>query len=111
MKGTSVTPPEMWGGIECTVTRIGDGYVDQTFLSGHEHRESDLHAFAGLGIRAIRYPVLWERVAPDGLAKADWRWTDKRLATIRNPGVRPIAGLLHHGSGPRETSLAEPDFP
>ncbi len=25
--------------------------------------------------------------------------------------LRPIAGLLHHGSGPRYTSLVDPDFP
>jgi dTDP-4-dehydrorhamnose reductase len=50
--------------LECTVARVGDGYVDQTVLNGHEHRPGDLDDFAGLGIRAIRYPVLWERSAP-----------------------------------------------
>ncbi len=101
---------EMWGGVECTVVRVGDRYLDQTVLSGHQHRLSDLDAFAGLGIRALRYPVLWERVAPDGLDHADWRWTDERLARLRALGIRPIAGLVHHGSGPLDTSLAEPDF-
>jgi dTDP-4-dehydrorhamnose reductase len=56
--------------------------------------------------------VLWERVAPDGdLARAaDWRWTDERLARLRELGLRPIAGLVHHGSGPRHTDLARHDF-
>jgi dTDP-4-dehydrorhamnose reductase len=103
-------PLEVWGGLECTVARIGDGYVDQTVLSGHQHRPGDLDQFAALGIRAIRYPVLWERIAPDGLDGADWRWTDERLGRLRDLGVTPIAGLLHHGSGPRHTDLGRPDF-
>ncbi|WP_376089918.1 family 1 glycosylhydrolase [Roseomonas sp. CCTCC AB2023176] len=104
-------PPEMWGGVECTVVRVRDAYRDQTILNGHQDRPSDLHRFAELGLRAIRYPVLWERVAPDGLDRADWRWTDERLAMLRDLGLRPIAGLVHHGSGPRETNLADPTFP
>jgi dTDP-4-dehydrorhamnose reductase len=30
---------------------------------------------------------------------------------MRSLGIRPIAGLLHHGSGPAGTSLLDPDFP
>jgi dTDP-4-dehydrorhamnose reductase len=101
---------EMWGGLECTVARIHDKYVDQTILNGHEHRLDDLERFASLGIKAIRYPVLWERVAPNGLDSADWRWTDERLQRLRDLGVRPIVGLLHHGSGPRYTSMDDPGF-
>src|SRR4051794_554080 len=101
---------EMWGGLECTVARIHDKYVDQTILNGHEHRPDDLDRFASLGIKAIRYPVLWERVAPNGLGSADWRWTDERLQRLRDLGLRPIVGLLHHGSGPRYTSMDDPGF-
>ncbi|HYG70163.1 MAG TPA: family 1 glycosylhydrolase, partial [Anaeromyxobacteraceae bacterium] len=72
---------------------------------------SDLDLFAALGARAIRYPVLWEHVAPDGLHRADWRFPDERLARLRALGIRPIAGLVHHGSGPRSTSLVDPAFP
>ena len=105
------TPPlEVWGGLECTIARVGDAYLDQTVFNGHQHRLRDLDDFAALGIRAIRYPVLWERVAPDGLEQADWRWTAERLARLRELGLRPIAGLLHHGSGPRHTDLAQDDF-
>jgi dTDP-4-dehydrorhamnose reductase len=49
--------------------------------------------------------VLWERVERDG-----WGWTDERLARLRELGVRPIVGLVHHGSGPRHTSLLDPGF-
>jgi dTDP-4-dehydrorhamnose reductase len=102
---------ELWGGHECTVNRVGGVYYDQTARSGHEHRIEDLDRFAALGIQALRYPVLWERIAPRSLAEADWRWTDSRLARIRELGMRPIAGLLHHGSGPKHTSLVDEAFP
>jgi len=104
-------PLEMWGGIECTVNRVGDSYFDQLERSGHAHRSSDLQAIAELGIRTIRYPVLWERIAPDEQCPIDWSWSDERLELLRNFGIRPIAGLTHHGSGPRHTSLIDPGFP
>jgi dTDP-4-dehydrorhamnose reductase len=78
--------------------------------NGHAERLQDLERFASLGIRAIRYPVLWERTAPDGIASADWSWSDERLPVLQQLGVTPIVGLVHHGSGPRHTSLVSPDF-
>jgi dTDP-4-dehydrorhamnose reductase len=98
---------ELWGGAECTVNRVGDAYCDQTRLSGHQDRLEDLDRFAELGLAAIRYPVLWERIAPGDSADADWRWTDARLQRLRALGIRPIAGLVHHGSGPRHTNLLD----
>ncbi|HYV97086.1 MAG TPA: family 1 glycosylhydrolase [Gemmatimonadaceae bacterium] len=103
--------PEIWGGIECTVNRVGDRYFDQLERSGHAHRANDLDRIAALGIRTLRYPVLWERVAPAGLDGADWEWPRERLARLQQLGIAPIVGLLHHGSGPRETSLIDPHFP
>jgi dTDP-4-dehydrorhamnose reductase len=97
--------------VECTVNRVGDQFYDQLERNGHARRIEDLDLFATLGVRAMRYPVLWERTAPNGLARADWSWPDARLARLRELGIRPIVGLLHHGSGPRQTSLVEPDFP
>ncbi len=102
---------EIWGGVECTVNRVGDVFFDQIKKSGHHSRIEDLDLFAELGITSIRYPVLWERVAPDGLENPDWRWSDRFLGRLRELDIRPIAGLLHHGSGPLETSLVDPDFP
>jgi dTDP-4-dehydrorhamnose reductase len=104
-------PPELWGGVECTVNRVGDRFFDQLERSGHARRATDLDLFAALGLRALRYPVLWERTAPEGLASADWSWADARLARLRELGIRPIVGLLHHGSGPAHTSLVDPAFP
>ena len=67
---------EMWGGVECTVNRVRDDYFTQLERSGHCARDDDLERFAALGVRALRYPVLWERTAPDGLASADWSWPE-----------------------------------
>ncbi|HYO63323.1 MAG TPA: family 1 glycosylhydrolase [Pyrinomonadaceae bacterium] len=102
---------ELWAGVECTLNRVGDVYFDQLARNGHARRVEDLDMFAALGVRAMRYPVLWERTAPKAVADADWSWADERLARLRRLGVRPIVGLLHHGSGPSHTSLVDPEFP
>jgi dTDP-4-dehydrorhamnose reductase len=106
-----LVPPDVWGGIECTVNRVGDRYYDQVQRSGHAARPEDLERFASLGIRALRYPVLWERTAPDGLPTADWSWPDRRLAQLKELAIDPIVGLVHHGSGPHYTHLLDPSFP
>ena len=103
--------PDVWGGIECTVNRVGDRYFDQIQRSGHAERPADLERFADLGIRALRFPVLWERTAPEGLSSADWSWPDERLSRLQTLGINPIVGLVHHGSGPCYTNLLDPSFP
>ncbi|MEG3088287.1 family 1 glycosylhydrolase [Sphingomonas sp. PB4P5] len=105
-----MTALQLWGGLECTVNRTHDGYGDQVRLSGHHDRAQDLDLFAGLGLQALRYPVLWERVAPGDPARPDWSWTDARLGRLRALGIRPIAGLVHHGSGPAHTHLLDDGF-
>ncbi|HEX2719142.1 MAG TPA: hypothetical protein VHM67_15840, partial [Gemmatimonadaceae bacterium] len=107
----ATAPLELWAGMECTLNRVGDSYHDQLALTGHYARGDDLDRIAALGIRTIRFPVLWERVeagVPDG---RPWEWTDERLTRLRELGVEPIVGLMHHGSGPRDTSLLDPAFP
>ena len=59
----TLQPLELWAGVECTVNRVGDAYLDQLKLSGHHLRVEDLGRVAALGVRVIRYPVLWERTA------------------------------------------------
>jgi dTDP-4-dehydrorhamnose reductase len=86
------------------VVRLQDQYYDQQTRNGHDRRLSDLEAFAALGLKALRFPVLWERSA-QGL------WPDLALRRLRDLGVRPIATLLHHGSGPPHTSLVDDNFP
>jgi dTDP-4-dehydrorhamnose reductase len=85
---------------------VGDRYFDQMDLSGHAARSDDLERFAALGIRTLRVGLLWERHERD-----HWRWSDEYLRAVQRNGIRPIAGLVHHGSGPRHTSLLDPQFP
>ncbi len=101
---------ELWAGPECTVNRVGEDYFDQLAASGFDRRLEDVDRLAGLGARRLRFPLLWERIAPQRGA-FDWRWSDERIARLRELGVQPIGGLLHHGSGPRHTSLLDPAFP
>ncbi len=107
---SQLLPLELWAGVECTVNRVGDEYFDQLERNGHATRPDDLDLFADLGVRTMRYPVLWERTAPKKLEDADWSWAAERLGRMRTLGIRPIIGLVHHGSGPRHTSLVDPAF-
>ena len=105
-----MAPLELWAGVEATVNRVGEAYQDQLALSGFERRPGDLDLLASLGAKRIRFPVLWERAAPkEGVF--DWHWLDGWLGRARALGLAPIAGLLHHGSGPAYTDLLDPDFP
>lgn len=101
---------ELWAGPECTVNRIGDSYQDQLISSGFHHRLDDLDRLAGIGAKRLRFPLLWERISPEP-GVFDWRWSDERVERMRELGLGVIAGLLHHGSGPRHTSLLDPQFP
>jgi dTDP-4-dehydrorhamnose reductase len=100
----------IWGGIECTINRVGDAFHDQVGYSGHYTRLSDLDAIAALGVKTVRYPVLWEHVMAAGPGLPDWRHTDAALLRMRELGLTPIVGLLHHGSGPSFTQLLDPMF-
>ena len=97
----------IWGGVECTCNRVGDRYFDQFQLSGHHERISDLEMIASLGINTLRAGIPWERHTCD----PSWQFSDNWFRTMRELGIRPIAGLVHHGSGPEFTSLVDPRFP
>jgi dTDP-4-dehydrorhamnose reductase len=96
----------MWGGVECTINRVGDTYADQVARSGHDRRLGDFERFMALGIRTLRHGVLWERVVRQG-----WGWADASMAELARLEIRPIVGLVHHGSGPAHTSLLDLAFP
>jgi dTDP-4-dehydrorhamnose reductase len=106
-----VAPLELWGGVECTINRVGDCYFDQLDRNGHTARISDFDRFAALGVKAIRQSALWERTLGDGDRPENWAWTDAAFARLQELNVRPIVGLVHHGSGPRHTDLLDPHFP
>jgi len=101
---------ELWGGIECTIARIGDTWRDQAAETGHRVRRDDIDLIAGLGIAQVRYPILWETHAPERLDRTEFGWADDRLAMLRERAIGVVAGLVHHGSGPAYTSLLDPDF-
>lgn len=100
---------EIWGGVECTVARVRNKVHDQLYLNGHEKRPDDLALVADLGIRTIRYPLLWEKYFKN--PKSFLSLHDKRLEKLRELNITPVAGLVHHGSGPFITDLYRPGFP
>lgn len=103
--------PEVWGGIECTINRIDDTYSDQLDYAGHYSRTDDIDIIAQLGIKALRYPVLWEKHQPTINHSIDWSWASQQLSKICSYNITPIVGLVHHGSGPSFTNLYDENFP
>src|SRR4051812_30438930 len=105
------TDVEIWGGVECTRNRVADHYLDQLKRSGHEKRLDDLDRIASLGFKRLRYPFLWERIQPRLDGELHWGWAEERVKRLKELELEPIAGFLHHGSGPLFTNLLDPQFP
>lgn len=103
--------PEVWGGIECTINRVGDQYFDQLDYAGHYNRPDDLKAVAALGISKLRYPVLWEYHEKEQGQAIDWHHSERQLLFLKSQNIDPIVTLVHHGSGPTYTDLSDPNFP
>jgi dTDP-4-dehydrorhamnose reductase len=108
--------PEVWAGAECTFVRVNGEERDQLRATRHWLRSADLHRLAALGVRAVRHPVLWgwrpaQRARGDQAQDESLRWSDVRLSRLSELRLRPIVGLLHHGSGPRGSSFLDPGFP
>jgi dTDP-4-dehydrorhamnose reductase len=100
---------EVWAGVECSYNRVGDSYFDQLERAGLYARPEVLEQLVALGISALRFPVLWERVC--ALGERAWEWSDRGLELLRRRGITPIIGLVHHGSGPPDASLVDEAFP
>jgi dTDP-4-dehydrorhamnose reductase len=103
--------PELWAGLECTINRVGNKFRDQLDYAGFYSRKDDLDLILTLPIKALRFPILWEKHQPLLCQPIDWTRTAQQLSKIIKKGVKPIAGLLHHGSGPGFTCLSDPSFP
>lgn len=98
----------LWGGIECTMNRVHDTTFDQHVWSGHRARvREDLELIRSLGVRTLRTALHWEYFE----ATQSWDFFDQTLAEMQRLNLTPIAGLIHHGSGPPETNLLDPEFP
>lgn len=102
--------PEFWGGIECTINRVGDSYFDQLQHAGL-YEKPHIEALADLGIKKVRFPILWEKHQPYPEAQIDWHWTDQQLTFLKAHHIDVIAGLVHHGSGPAFTNMLDENFP
>jgi dTDP-4-dehydrorhamnose reductase len=103
--------PAIWGGMECTINRVGNDFIDQLDTNDYYNKPEYLDAVISLGIKTLRFPVLWEKHQPVDGEPVDWSFTTTQLEKLRTNGIEPIAGLLHHGSGPSFTDLLQTDFP
>ena len=111
MPGENLYSPELWGGIECSINRVGDSYFDQLNYSEHYNRPGDIKLISGLGVKKIRYPILWEKHQPSIDAEIHWDWTQQRLQLLKAENIDIITGLVHHGCGPSFTNLLDEKFP
>jgi dTDP-4-dehydrorhamnose reductase len=103
--------PEVWGGIECTINRVNDTFFNQLERAGLIAGRNMIDCVAALNVKALRYPILWETNEPEQGMAADFAGVEADLEAMRTMGIIPIAGLLHHGSGPSFTNLLDPKFP
>jgi dTDP-4-dehydrorhamnose reductase len=109
--GSAHCKPELWAGLECTINRVGNKFRDQLEYAGFYDRKTDLELVLSLPIKALRYPILWEKHQSLLCQPIDWTRSTQQLSQIIKTGVTPIVGLLHHGSGPGFTCLSDPAFP
>lgn len=101
---------EIWGGIECTINRVGDKYFDQLKYQGHYTRKHDLELLTGLGIKKLRYPLLWEKHQPDENSEINWSFVEGQVDYLQKNNIDIIAGLVHHGSGPAYVNILDGSF-
>lgn len=103
--------PELWGGIECTINRTGDSYSDQlSYTPFYKHSTDHIRLFAESGIKAIRFPVLWEYHQPCIDSVIDLDAISNDLNVIRQVGMEPVIGFVHHGSGPAYADFTTEKF-
>ncbi len=100
---------EVWGGIECTINRVKNQYFDQLEF-GDFYERDDLANIIDLGVKTLRFPVLWEKHQPKKNGDIDWEWCSSQLHLLKTNGINPVVGLVHHGSGPSYTDLLKDDF-
>jgi dTDP-4-dehydrorhamnose reductase len=100
---------EIWGGLECTINRVGNQYFDQLAHVNHYQRSGDLKLIGELGIKKIRYPILWEKHQPNEQQAIQWE-VEPQLNDLRAQKIEVIAGLVHHGSGPSYVNILHNNF-
>ena len=73
----------LWVGPEPTVNRVGHAFLDQLEATGFAERLDDLDRLATLGAARVRFPLLWERTAPEHPDHLEWSWNDSRMLRLR----------------------------
>ena len=106
---TESEPLEIWGGVECSILRVGSKLRNQLIETGHYHRLLDIDLIVETGIKTVRYPLLWESICGQP-GHYDWAWPDARVRRLRDLGIGIIAGFIHHGSGHRNLHFLQPEF-
>lgn len=101
---------EIWGGIECTINRVQDTFFSQLSKGRYYQRNNNIETIAELGIKKLRYPILWEFVEQE-FNKYNFKNIPSEITKLNTFGITPIAGLVHHGSGPKYTNLNDKNFP
>ena len=84
--------PELWGGAECTIVRVGEAWRDQSVETGHRFRRDDIDRIAQLGIKRVRFPILWESVAPDSIPTCSIPISRRSSAPMPRASPRVIRG-------------------
>ena len=102
---------ELWAGLEHTINRVQDSYKDQIAKIGLEEGLPDFSLLKDLGLKKFRCPFLWEKIAVhDNPEKLNWDYCEQFLNGLKQCEIEPIAGFLHHGSGPAFTNLLDTGF-
>lgn len=101
---------ELWGGAECTINRVGNVFINQSRLTGHDERDADIDCFEQLGIKALRIPILWEDYHTASDKNHWWMRQKEKLEKLRLAHIKPIITLVHHGSGPTHLHLLHEEF-
>jgi dTDP-4-dehydrorhamnose reductase len=90
---------------------VNDRYIDQLKQADFDNIENVIEEIASLGIKTLRFPILWENHEPVENTEIDFSKTRSYLDRLNLCGIEPIAGLVHHGSGPSFTNLLDENFP
>src|SRR5687768_886423 len=99
--------PDIWGGIECSYTRIKKQYGDQLHHNGSDGRGwLDIDEVASMVRIALRYPIILEMNCEGN----SWPWVEYQLNMLANYNIKPVSGLVHHGSGPPHATWLDEGF-
>ncbi len=100
----------IWGGIECSINRVGNNFYDQLEMNGFYDSDENIQALVACNIKTIRFPILWERHESVKGCVINWSWAAGQLNSLKENNIEPIIGLVHHGSGPAFTNLLDKNF-